>query len=499
MREAAAELRPGVAALWLAAILAVGLFLRVASPHVDPDRAFGTDYLTDEGFYTKNARLLVETGRWLRPQDNHNHLFLAPLHCAVNALAFAIFGPSLTTARAVVAMAGMALILVVFAALRRAAGARAALLGAAFVAVDPALVHLSRVALVEGTLALATAVVFATFARGPFDRGRFLGVAAAWSLAFLLKGSALAILPGLACAWLLLGLSERRLGAALGQLGGCLAVCAAVMVAFRAVALRLAGTIFDHATALHFGVLSPERIASALLDAVATKTALVGLQRSPVVAAIAVVTALPLLAAARRTDAHTRALLAAAIGWLVGQILFFSALPYQPWRYFLSLGAPAAIVAALALHHGASLASALGVRMRDPRASRIRLFQRAVAGIAVAVATAYTLLPFALDHTTDLEARATAQRHFQPGDIVVGFFADSFTLGTGAHGVVVHGPWNSTIDPATAFGATRLLLGEAEGHWVFARFPDLAARAVHLAPVPTARGDLDLYAIRPLP
>ena len=64
---------------------------------------------------------------------------------------------------------------------------------------------------------------------------------------------------------------------------------------------------------------------------------------------------------------------------------------------------------------------------------------------------------------------------------------------------MVHGPWNSTTDPVTAFGATRLLVGADEGTWVLARFPEVARRTTHLARIPTARGDLDLYAIRPLP
>ena len=391
MRETPADLRPKIAAGWLAAILAVSLLLRVGFPNVDPDRAFGTDYLTDEGFYAKNARLLVETGHWLRPGDNHNHVFLAPLHVAVNASAFALFGVSLATAlataRAVSVAAGMALIALLFAALRRAAGFRTALLGAAFAAVDPALVHLSRVALVEGTLALATAVVFVAFAGGPLDRWRSLVVGAAWTMAFLVKGSAVAILPGLAIAWLFFGLMERRPWAALAQLGGCLTVCAVVVLGFRATARTLAGTIFEHAAAIHLGDLSPARLGAALLDAAATKTALVGLQRSPVVAILVLTSVLGLFAVARRSDVRTRALFAAALGWFAGQLLFFSALPYQPWRYFLSLGAPAAILAALVLHQ-------VAIRWAS-------LVSLVVASLAVAVAAMHTITPMIGGERTD--------------------------------------------------------------------------------------------------
>ena len=184
--------------LWaIAATVVVARFLWLDS---DPSGFLGPDFLTDEGWYSQNARSHYLFGQWV--MDDHNvALVLCPLHTLALRASYAVFGVSFWSTRVVGAVASALTVAVVGRGLRR--NPLAAALATALVASQPILFALSRVAFAESLqLLFVTLVWFLGSAERPTARSWMLtGIAA--GLAITTKASApYAPVLALAAPWL---------------------------------------------------------------------------------------------------------------------------------------------------------------------------------------------------------------------------------------------------------------------------------------------------------
>jgi 4-amino-4-deoxy-L-arabinose transferase-like glycosyltransferase len=164
----------------LTAILAVGLFMRVAWLRADPPVADAVGIVWhDEGAWVHNARNRALWGVWRT--DAWNPVFVAPVFTALEYASFEAFGVGLWQARVVPLISGLAAIIALVVGLKTIAGREAAAIGAALLATTYAFVMWNRAALMESTMTAAMVVAWTAYARGSRDArwGAIAGVAAA--------------------------------------------------------------------------------------------------------------------------------------------------------------------------------------------------------------------------------------------------------------------------------------------------------------------------------
>lgn len=154
-------------AIALLIIIAIGLavWARVVSLDADPDfrLCWSSGLLTDEGFYTHNARNVVLLGR--ARTDEFNNMVLSPLIHTAQAAVFRLFGVGYPQARAVSVICSILTLLVLFAALRRAFGERVAWFGTLILAWEHAYLLYNRMALLETPATLFLALAFYAWVR----------------------------------------------------------------------------------------------------------------------------------------------------------------------------------------------------------------------------------------------------------------------------------------------------------------------------------------------
>jgi 4-amino-4-deoxy-L-arabinose transferase-like glycosyltransferase len=156
------------------AVTALAVWARVVALDADPDfrLCWSSGLLTDEGFYTHNARNAVLLGQ--ARTNEFNNMVLSPLVHAAQAAVFRVFGVGYPQARAISVVCSLLTLVVMFAALRRAFGERVAWLGALILAWEHAYLMYNRMALLETPATLFLALAFYTWVR----RGEGL----AWSM-----------------------------------------------------------------------------------------------------------------------------------------------------------------------------------------------------------------------------------------------------------------------------------------------------------------------------
>jgi len=176
-------------ALTAAVLLAVGLRIVALDSDPYPWLDWCTGLLTDEGFYTHNARNVAMFGR--ARLDDFNNMLVSPLVHAVQTAVFLVLGSGAVPGRLISVACSLAAAALLYAALRRSFGARVAATGALLLALDHANLLFSRMALLDPPAALLAVAAFWCFVRGqeavPGTRGRawwmaacgaFLGLAA---------------------------------------------------------------------------------------------------------------------------------------------------------------------------------------------------------------------------------------------------------------------------------------------------------------------------------
>lgn len=168
----------------------------------------GTPAITDsdEAYYAEAGREMVEQGDYLTPRFNYRERFQKPvLYYWVTAAAYHVFGVREWPARAGSALAGLALVLLAFAAGRRWFDDRVGALAGAILATSFGAVFMARMALPDLPLAfLISATVYTAFVAlsdrpaGPSRWWAACGAAA--GLGFLTKGPIALALPALIVA-----------------------------------------------------------------------------------------------------------------------------------------------------------------------------------------------------------------------------------------------------------------------------------------------------------
>ncbi|GIV19871.1 MAG: hypothetical protein KatS3mg023_1622 [Armatimonadota bacterium] len=149
----------------IVAAAALAVWARVVSLDADPDfrLCWSSGLLTDEGFYTHNARNAVLLGH--ARTNEFNNMVLSPLVHAAQAAVFRVFGVGYPQARAVSVVCSLLTLVVLFAALRRAFGERVAWLGTLVLAWEHAYLMYNRMALLETPATLFLALAFYAWVR----------------------------------------------------------------------------------------------------------------------------------------------------------------------------------------------------------------------------------------------------------------------------------------------------------------------------------------------
>ncbi|HKW02492.1 MAG TPA: glycosyltransferase family 39 protein [Vicinamibacterales bacterium] len=151
--------------VWLLVILATGTTLRTLWLRADPPQISVTGVGVvwhDEGAWTHNARNRALWGVWRT--DEWNPVYVAPVFTALEYVSFREFGVGLWQARLVPVISGLVAIVFLAAGLAAAANRRAALVGAALLAVNYAFVMWNRAALMESTMAAFIVIGWAAYA-----------------------------------------------------------------------------------------------------------------------------------------------------------------------------------------------------------------------------------------------------------------------------------------------------------------------------------------------
>lgn len=126
-----------------------------------PRLDWSSGLLTDEGFYTHNARSAVLYG--IQETDDFNNRLISPLLHFLHIAVFRAFGTGSVPARSVSVVCGFATIIVLWFALRAAFGSRVALFGALFLGLEHASFLYNRMALLDTPAAFLATVAFALF------------------------------------------------------------------------------------------------------------------------------------------------------------------------------------------------------------------------------------------------------------------------------------------------------------------------------------------------
>lgn len=145
--------------------VALAVWARVVALDADPDfrMCWSSGLLTDEGFYTHNARNAVLLGQ--ARTNEFNNMVLSPLVHAAQAAVFRLFGVGYPQARAISVVCSLLTLIVMFAALRRAFGERVAWLGTLVLAWEHAYLMYNRMALLETPATLFLALAFYAWVR----------------------------------------------------------------------------------------------------------------------------------------------------------------------------------------------------------------------------------------------------------------------------------------------------------------------------------------------
>lgn len=198
---------------WAVALIVGWLVVsRFAFLDVDPPAAIDQSFLSDEGWWSHNAKLRTVFGAWIL--DEHNPpLFAAPLYTVALLGVYEVLGVGLWETRFLAALSGLVSVWLVYGIVRRMDAPRTAWIAAGLVAADYFTTLHQRVAFVESFQLVWILVAVRLFLAG----GRLPMVLSgiAFALAVLSKLSAVALGFVFAAAWLVEAYRERRVGPAL--------------------------------------------------------------------------------------------------------------------------------------------------------------------------------------------------------------------------------------------------------------------------------------------
>ncbi len=342
----------GAAVLGLLLALSVGLRFH----HLEYDLPYGIvseshTFVTDEGWYNKNALLLVRFGEWSNPGDL-NHYTHTILYTVLMRGVLEVFGTSLWTVRAVSVVAFVISLMAFYGLSRTVLPRRLALLAALAVSATMSVVTFSRMAIIEPVAVAPSLVALWLWVRRPQHPG--------WALASLLLAAA-AVFLKVSFAFTLGTVAVLVLGDAAwlarqGRRRQAIALAALTAAVLAATALGLKGVwswaerdaeVFHHQTAMvHVGRTSLSQIL--IKEARAVRHRSLDPDKVVPVATMAILLPILLLRRGRRGDLARvfgqRATLAMLV-WGASGFLQFSAIHIRFPRYYYFLTFPLLILA----------------------------------------------------------------------------------------------------------------------------------------------------------
>lgn len=181
-----------------------GAFLRLHALGSDPIHPVWKGWTLDEGRWTELPREWVLFGQ-ADPDTSVSvmHLLLSPLYQAVTAGVFEVVGVDFVSSRLPSALAGVALLALVFFGLRSHLRPVAWLTTVILVALDPEIVYYSRVAIPEMTALVLHAAAFLLLVSKPRSTARALVAGLLTSLGLMAKVTTAPALPAfIAAIWI---------------------------------------------------------------------------------------------------------------------------------------------------------------------------------------------------------------------------------------------------------------------------------------------------------
>ena len=144
--------------------------LRLVDLQSDPYRGldWDTGLMTDEGFYTHNARNVALFGQ--ARTDEFNNMLASPLLHYLQVAVFSVTGFSAVNARLISVVLSLLTLAVYFAAMRRAFGIRVAVTAALFLGLDHTNVLFNRMALLDTPATLLAVCALYTLVRAERDQ-----------------------------------------------------------------------------------------------------------------------------------------------------------------------------------------------------------------------------------------------------------------------------------------------------------------------------------------
>ena len=374
--------------VFVVVVLLGGIALRFLYLDADPHYYAWNGYITDEGRWVAHARAMIlfdsfSSIGWIL------HLVLAPLFQAVSYMVFALFGPSLLTARLFTAFCGSALLVIFWASLRRTVSPEALLLALGMLAVEMDLVVLSRVAVPEMAVMALELAAYLLIAGERGSWWRFLLAGLLMATAVGMKATALPVVGIFAVLVLLRPVAgpdeSSRPGAFVFFVAGLGIPLLVAGVVFLGCCYRepvgLAETL--RAVRSFVGLAPPHRFLSFPFDG----------DLAPVVALWALGTWLVLVGwfALRRnlSDTRSRRLLGSATIWATGYGAIMLLLDYFPARYKVHILIPMAVIVAV----GMSRIQSRGIGAIDTWLAALRGGPRLAALLLLALPTAVLVAP----------------------------------------------------------------------------------------------------------
>lgn len=319
-----------------AALVILGVVLRVSSLGADPTYPYWAGWLQDEGRWVEAAREWALFGTPdLDSRVSRVHLILAPAFQALTGLSFHLFGVGSVQARLPSVAAGLGLLVVAGLFLKDRLRPRPAAGLVALLAVHPDLIYFSRVAIPEGPSLFFQFAAFAAVVGGKGTTGRAFGGGLLLALALGLKGTTILVAP----CFVALVPCVARAGDSAGAgrrtaafLAGLLAPALAFGVAVVALGAGPGAAGFG-------GLLRPFLQLDTLFGAVNTLFQGPWTMRVNLVLVASAATGLLVWSRSLRAS-WERSLFVGAVVWAVGWLTAWALLDYFPERYLVHLHVP---------------------------------------------------------------------------------------------------------------------------------------------------------------
>ena len=222
--------------VWMLAIAAVALALRVVFPTADPPWQTTVGIVWhDEGAWVHNARNRALFGAWT--QDNWNPMYIAPVFTALEYVSFAAFGVGVWQARLVSELSGFASVLLLAFGVRRLAGREAGVIAGLLAATNYVYVMWNRAALMEASMVAFIVAAWFCYVRAQAAARWGWPAAACALLAYFTKAAAVFFVAALALTALLEVVAPGRAVDARARRAGLVTLAALAVCGLAALAL----------------------------------------------------------------------------------------------------------------------------------------------------------------------------------------------------------------------------------------------------------------------